>query len=105
MTAQIIPFPDAAAWTMRVRLDGIACRLSGRWNSRAELWSLDIATEDGTPIVQAIHIVPDYPLLMIHADKRLPPGELIALDQTGGRVEHIGRKDFAEGRVVLMYVP
>ncbi len=103
--AEIIPFPDAPAWSLRVQLSGRSYQLSCGWNSRAALWSLDIATDRGDPIVQAIHLVPSYPLLSPHADRRLPEGELVILDQTGGQLDHVGREDFAANRALLVYVP
>jgi hypothetical protein len=73
-----------ANWSESVALDGVVYRLTFKWNTRSQSWSMTIAEDDGTPIVSGIKILPQISLLQRHKDERLPKGVLYAFDVIEG---------------------
>lgn len=82
-------------------LDGVSYGLSFRWNDRVGQWVLDVLDGEGTVVVSGIRVVLDTPLLFRYQGRAsIPPGELIAVDSTGGSTE----ADLEDlGRRVLLY--
>jgi hypothetical protein len=80
MATRKIPLRSYPDYVLQTDLDGQTYTLRVRWNQRAEWWSLDLATVDGTPIVSGRKLVTCWPLLrrVVHASR--PPGELYLLD-------------------------
>jgi|GEM_PF-1435203 len=73
-------------YVMRTRLDGRDFILRFIWNQRQDRWYFDILSTAEEPIAVGIKIVANWPLLRFHRwDKRLPPGELMAIDLSGDR--------------------
>jgi len=101
MSIAILPIDaDAAAYTVDVSLSGSIYRLHVKWNTRAANWSLGIGLTDGTMIAAAL-ILPDWQLFRQINDERMPPGRLIAIDQSGAG-EPPSRFDLGS-RVVVVY--
>jgi hypothetical protein len=92
---------DAAPYSMQVALDGAVYTLGLRWNARAGLWFLDVATADGVAVCCGEPVVNGYPLLSRHKDARLPPGVLRAVASI--RPEEDAGVDDLGARVALVY--
>lgn len=77
----------------RVRLESVTLSLRLNFNTRARTWTLDLAAEDGDPIVNGLRVVEGVDLLApFRYDGRLPPGQLFARD-TSGLHREPGRDD------------
>lgn len=93
--------PDQAHYVQRTALDGVSYVLDLRWNARAAAWYISIGRDDGTPILTSLRASVLVPLDGNSIDPALPPGLLIALDQTRKDLE-AGRYDLGD-RVRLTY--
>lgn len=71
-----------SAFTQQVTLDGSIYQVSLIWNGRDDAWFISFAEQDGTPILDALKIVPGYELIRRFKDSRLPPGALLTADMT-----------------------
>lgn len=92
---------DAERFTQTVSLDGSAYQLTFAWNNRAQSWNLDVAAGDGEPIASGLRVSVGWPLLRRCVHARRPPGELMAIDATGGGDP--GRDDLGV-RVTVHYI-
>lgn len=104
MAIQRIPTstdPELPHYVQRTALDGVEYELRFDWNQREQRWYLRIADADGDVIAGDIKIVSGWPLLRRRRDDRLPPGALMAVDQTGNG-EDPGLTELGE-RVLLLY--
>lgn len=54
-----------------------------RYNTRMQRWLMDIEDKDKITIVQGIPILTEIFLLSNFVDDRLPPGFIIAIDESG----------------------
>ena len=100
---QEITFPDANDIVFKVALDGTKYKLRILWNSSGGYWALGIRSEAGTSILEGIKVVPNYPLLRQYHRPNVPPGELMVITHDD-KLAGIGRNDFADSKVVLVYV-
>lgn len=89
------------AYSIRTQLDGTSFGLDFSWNARGEYWVLIIKDASSNPLVRRVIRV-GQPLLARFKDKRLPPGDLVAVDTTG-KDQDPGLKDLG-GRVQLVYL-
>lgn len=90
-------FLDDPAYTYVCAIDGSSYRLSFTWNERTKGWSLDIAEENGLPIISGIRLVCNWHLLGRSQDTRLPPGMLSCMsldpdDDSDPQLEDLGRR-------------
>ncbi len=84
-------------------LESVTYGFELRWNGRAESWKLDILDRDGNVLLAGKRVVIGFPLTIRAAyDRRLPPGQIIAIDTTGADAEP-GLDDLGE-RVRLLYI-
>lgn len=93
-------------YSMRLRLDGKDYNFTFRWNERLARWAMSIFDDDQVPLALGIPIVSNWPMLRFYQwDKRLPPGELFAIDTTNDGSPP-GFYDLApDKRVQLIYLP
>jgi hypothetical protein len=92
-----------AAWSQRTQLDGVDYQLDFAWNDRDGAWYLSISAIDGTPLVYGIKLVSNRPLLArFHSTSGMPPGEIIAFDESGS-IYWAGYTDLNNG-VDLIYM-
>lgn len=78
--------PDGQAhWTQSTALDGREYLLTFRWSQRSGRWSLDLADQDGDTIVAGRVLAPSLRLLRGVRDTRRPAGDIVLVDQRGGR--------------------
>ena len=97
-----IPIADFASFTEEVTLESVPYRLEFTWNDRNEFWALTIKNRDLVTLIAGIKIVLSYPLLVIHPDRGLPPGELIAIDTTGDAVT-VNRTNLGDNVRLIYY--
>lgn len=103
MSILSIPTSDDPFYTQVTDLDGVNYILDFRYNQREDAWYFDVSLVDETKLVSGVKVVCGAQLLDRFADERLPPGQLIAVnnepdDNTPGMTElGIGR------RVTLTY--
>ena len=95
---------DLPHYRETVELDGVTYGLEFYWNTRALAWFLSIwDSAFTTPILTSRRITVDGQLLGRFKIAGLPPGEIMAADQSGTKVEP-SLADLG-ARVVLTYTP
>lgn len=99
----IVPvFPGEPLYNERVRLEGRDYIFRFDWSNREGRFYMSIKDQDETPILLGLKVIANWGLIMRHhADPRVPPGELIALDLESGGTPP-GLRDFGT-RVRLFY--
>lgn len=82
-------------------LDGATWGFEFRWNHRAEQWIMTMLDGDGNVLVSGIRVFVNLPLLdRFRAYGTLPPGDIVALDESGANLD----PGFADlGRRVMLY--
>lgn len=104
---QYVPPPTTAFERQVTALDGVNYTLEWRYMQRQDRWFLNLASSDGTPLVNGIKIVCGFPLLAFCRRPGMPTGNLIALplaaDDSPPGFAELG--DGSDGRrVVLLYL-
>lgn len=105
---------DLFDWSLDVALDGVTFRLRFWWcdtlngsaiadGATTGAWYLSIFQPDGTPLLQGLRCVVNWPMGGRFKDARLPAGTLTFLDTTGSGLSP-GMTDLGQ-RVVLLYTP
>ena len=103
MALRIGTLTDRLDYVTHVLLEGSEYSFHFRWNDRAEHWTLDILADDETPLLCGRLIRIGHPLLSQWKHlTRLPPGELIAIDNSK-RWDPPGRNELGD-RVKLIYL-
>ena len=93
--------PELPHYVQRTALEGTTYVLRIDWNQREQRWYLRISDEDGNVLAGDVKVVANWPLLRRHRDERLPPGSIMAIDQSG-KGEDPGLTELGE-RVLLLY--
>lgn len=70
---------DQAPYDFQVELDAVVYTLGFRYVERTKRWLYDVATADGTMLVQGQPVLNAYPLLQRFLDGQLPPGDMRAV--------------------------
>jgi hypothetical protein len=78
-----IPTTTDALYSQSVTLDGKDYVLTFALNTRDGRWFLDLADQDGVPIVLSLPLVVNWDLLNRCVDERRPPGKLVCQDPLG----------------------
>lgn len=102
MAIQLPTLAGREWYEFRITLDGVKYTVELRWNARSNRWTFSLRTRDGEPLLVGRRVVVGMPLLMRGTDPRMPPGDIIAVDQAGLDADP-GRDDLGS-RVLLMYV-
>jgi hypothetical protein len=75
-------FAGEPLYNERIRLEDRDYIFRFDWADREQRFYMSISTSEEESIVQGIKVISNWPLLAHHHwDDRLPPGELIAIDQ------------------------
>jgi len=83
VTTIAVGVTDAAHFEQRVELEGVVYVLTFHWNARQGLWSLDVGVPGEDASVAGMTIAANrFLLTRYHTIDGVPPGELIAMDQT-----------------------
>jgi hypothetical protein len=85
----------------RTMLDGKLCVLHMSYNSTGDFWTVGFCDDEGTPIVDGIRIVPNFPLNIWYMSYDVPQGALFAMCSEGT----ITRYSFDNGTASLCYLP
>lgn len=85
----------------RTELDGTFYLFDFRYNSRADIWMMNIYDETGTIILSGIALLLGVDLITRFQDSRLPPGPLFLMNLKDENVE-ADRNTLGED-VVLLY--
>jgi hypothetical protein len=70
---------EFATYVQRTALDGRDYLLTVTLNQREGKWYVDLADQNGDPILYGIKLVVGWPLLRTVTDERRPPGELFVV--------------------------
>lgn len=101
MTIYRVPTTNkTSSFTQVTALEGRDYDLTFRWNQREDRWYLDISS-NGQALLKGLKLIADWPLFRAQTSELLPPGELIAFDQTG-KGRDPGLRDLGS-RVELFY--
>jgi len=97
--------PGEPYHSIRTRLEGRDYILHFAYNQREARWYLSIHDDEDIALVQSIKLVTNWPLLRFyHHDPRVPPGDMMVIDQTNGDKAPPGLDDFGPGlRCELTY--
>ena len=102
----IIPLNVRPLQEVEVVLSGQTYFFVIKYNVRIDSYTFDILDNQKEPIAQGVRVVPQYSLLsryQAYANGRLPPGKLIAIDQSKTGTD-AGYRDLGD-RVLLSYDP
>jgi hypothetical protein len=84
-----------------VELESVIYEIRLRYNTRAAIWKMDIAKEDGTKMLSGIPVFSNSSITSQYANVDLPPGVFMAFD-TEGEAKDPDNTDFGS-RVKLLY--
>jgi len=98
-----IPFSENASFLQEIELDSILYKFHFHYNTREQSWSFDMFDRIGTPILYGKKIVLHFNLLKSFTGDVFPKGIIAAID-TSGNLKSIGRNDFTNGRLSLVYI-
>lgn len=76
---------DIPSYQFRIELDGTIYTLRFKWNTRMEIWIMDIADEQDNDLLNGIPVYTDVDLKQRFRQETLPPGLFVAYDETGAR--------------------
>jgi hypothetical protein len=81
MAFKVIPVrSDIAAYRFVITLDGVIYRFTYKFNSRMNLWLMDIADSEANDIVVGRPIFSNVDPFRIFVQEALPPGQFIPLN-------------------------
>jgi hypothetical protein len=96
---------DLPAYQYVTALDGTTYQINLVWNSRMDngngKWMLSLADAFGNPLIGAVPVIANWPLIKRFVFDGLPPGVLFAFDTSGQDMDP-GRFDLGD-RVRLFY--
>lgn len=102
MSVEVPTRSDFDALRFQTTLDGLVYTFILKKNLRNGTWTIDVLTQDETPIRYGSKVVVSFPLLRLQKARTKPPGALVAIDTTG-RFQLPGLDQLGE-QVVLIYV-
>lgn len=84
MTTLVLPVrSDFKSYTFKAELESVIYTFSFAYNTRRDRWYMDIGDQSGNDILTGVPILVNIPLIDQYIVKGLPPGRLIAINQTG----------------------
>lgn len=83
-----------------VRIDDVIYKIRMTYNPKSDYWNFGIYENDGTALVSAVKVVPNFPLFYQYSRDGLPTGWFICVSTD----EKIGRYSFVDNRAVMCYV-
>lgn len=95
-----IAVPDMHDSMSTIVIDGKEYILRFTYNEFGDYWSFGIYTNQETPIVAMVKIVPNFPLLHFYSYSELPEGTFGAVSKE----ERISRDSFRTGKAKFVYV-
>jgi len=106
MAVQIY-FPDYAAFSEEVALDGNVFVLGLRWNTREKCWSMSISNREGNLIVSGIKLVVNFNVVAQYQSRSIPQGLMAIVDTAMETMtDRIARRDMYENRkLAFIFTP
>lgn len=102
MAIKLIPLNSTnPAFEFDISLDGETYTFDFHFNTRVGLWFFSISKSFGEPSISPIPLIVDYPLTETFKTADVPPGSLIAVDESDQSIDP-GREDLGS-RVNLYY--
>lgn len=98
----IIPVIDENDSLTEITLDGVVFFLHLAWNSEGEFWSIGIENANKVTLIDAIALVPDYPIFERFRTPDMPAGTILAI--APDRRDTISYDDLVNGAVSLIYL-
>ena len=86
--------------SFRIDFEGVIYTLRFRYNTRMSRWIMDIADAANNDIINGLPVLLRYPLHNRFVREALPPGGLLAYDESGQQ-EQPERNDFAKNHILL----
>lgn len=88
----VIPVvPDDPNFDVRVVLGARTYRLRFDWMERLQRWSFSVYDQDDAPLLLGVKLLSNWPILARYRyDKRLPPGEIVAVNLESGDPAGLG---------------
>lgn len=84
----IIPFqPSLPRQVLQIQLSGKTYSMRARWNTRAQLWFLNVTEENGAPVFSGAAIVLGAAIGRVSTHQLMMDGVLVARDSTGRDTE------------------
>lgn len=95
---------DIYSYTEKVTLDGVVYTLEFHYNSRKDVWVMDIGDSAGVVLLAGVPLIIDYPLTarFIGVIEGLPPGQFVMVDETD-QERNAGRDNLGND-IKLIYV-
>ena len=93
---------DLPSYEYQLELEGTLYTFTFNYNRRLDRWFMNIGDEVNNPIVSGIKIIVNYDLLDRYKNSKLPPGQFIAIDESGEN-KTPGREDLGND-VKLFYI-
>jgi len=84
----------------RISIDGDAYLIRTTYNKTAGLWTLGVYTDENTPIIAGMRIIPNYPMNAFFKDGDMPFGYFTVMTEK----DSVDRDDFANDVASLYYV-
>ncbi len=101
---QIIPFKEAASWTMQITLTNQIFNLAFVWNALNQYWIMSIYDRNQNPIVVGIKVVPNFDLTSQFVNVNLPLGDIVCQNILDKWTD-IARFDMGETTELIYYEP
>lgn len=69
MATQYVTLPlfDDYEYSYTIALQSLTYIITFKYNERKALWFMDLATEDSTPVISGVGVVPNYPIALDYA--------------------------------------
>ena len=93
---------DLPAYKFQLDLEQILYTFTFRYNERMDRWIMDIADENEDDLLLGTVVLTEWPLIQRFKDDRLPPGEFMAIDESG-EFKYPGREELGND-VKLFYI-
>lgn len=95
---------DTPLYTERVTLEAVEYVFRFNWNDREGRWYVDVGDINETWIVVGVKLICNWPIFRRVMDLRMPPGVVMALDNSNLGGKPPGFYDLGR-RVSLLYFP
>nr|DAI55868.1 MAG TPA: hypothetical protein [Caudoviricetes sp.] len=96
-----IEVPDMNDSISAITIDGEEYGIRFTYNEKFEYWSFGIYDDEDNPIVAMTRVVPNFPLLFLISDEKLPNGIFGCISDT----EKVDRQAFIKHTAEFVYIP
>jgi len=101
---RLLPFKNLPAFTQEITLDSVPYVFEFLWNSREEVWIMNILDREQNALVYGIILVINFELISKYAYlDNFPQGQLYAVRENES-FDVITQNEFFEGTSKLIYI-